>query len=81
MGAITVRRVSVGKMSAGVLFLGLAAFLVAFLHPAFALLAWPSLFGGLLVAGLLWRRQGRSSHPTVSHLAQDPEEGKPIEPR
>ncbi len=60
--------------------MGLAAFLVAFFPPGFAVLAWPSLIGGILAAALLWRRHGRSTHPTVSHLAQDSQEEEPIDP-
>ena len=81
MGAITVRRDVGGKMSAGVFVLGIAAFLLGFVHPGFFPLAWISLLGGALIAVLLWGRNRRSSHPTVSHLAPDPDEGKPIEPR
>ena len=81
MGAITVRRDVVGKMSAGVLVLGIAAFLLGFVHPWFFPFAWISLLGGALIAVLLWAGSRRSSHPTVSHLVPDPDETKPIEPR
>ena len=81
MGAITVRRAVVGRMSAAVFALGLAAFLLGFLHPFFFPLAWISLAGGALMAWVLWARHRRSSHPTISHLADDQGEGKPIHPR
>ena len=81
MGAITVRRTVVGRMSAAVLALGVAAFLLGFVEPGFFPLAWISLIGGASLAVVLWVKHRRSSHPTVSHLAADPDEARPIEPR
>ncbi len=81
MGAITVRRAVVGKMSAGVCLLGIAAFLLGFVHPGFFPLAWISLLGGAVIAVFLWAKHRRASHPTVSHLAPDPDENRPIHPR
>ncbi len=49
MGAITVRREVVGKMSAGVFALGVVAFLLSFVEPFFFPVAWISLVGGALV--------------------------------
>ena len=81
MGAITVRRSVVGKMSAVAFVIVIAAFVLGFVHPVFYPVAWLSLLGGALFAVVLWTRHLRSSHPTVSHLAPDREEGKPIHPR
>ena len=81
MGAITVRRAVAGKMGVGVFVLGIAAFLVSFFDPNFFPLAWFSLGVGALAAVLLSLRNRRLSHPTISHLAKDPEEDKPIHPR
>ncbi len=80
MGAITVRREVVGKMSAAVFALGVVAFLLGFVHPFFFPLAWMSLLGGALVGTVLWARNRRASHPTVSHLVRQPEERNPIQP-
>jgi Na+/H+ antiporter NhaD/arsenite permease-like protein len=81
VGAITVHRTVVGRMSAAVLALGVASFLLGFVEPAFFPLAWISLVGGAFLAVVLWLKHRRSSHPTVSHLAANPEEARPIEPR
>jgi hypothetical protein len=81
VGAIIVRRTVVGKMSAAVFALGISAFVLGFVHPFFFPLAWASFVGGGLLAVLIWSKNRRSSHPTVSHLADDPEEGRPIHPR
>ena len=81
MGAITVRRTVVGKMGAGVFALGIASFLLGFVDPTFFPVAWTSLLGGTVVAVVLWAKHRRSSHPTVSHLAPDPDEGRPIHPK
>jgi hypothetical protein len=81
MGAIIVRRTAVSKMSAGALGLGIGAFAMGFFHPGFFPLAWGSFIGGGLFAVLIWNRSRRSSHPTVSHLAEDPDERRPIHPR
>jgi hypothetical protein len=79
MAAITGFRSVVGKMSAGVFALGIAAFLLGFFHPWFFPVAWGSLLGGGGVAALIWNKHRRSSHPTISHLAEDPEEAAPIQ--
>ena len=81
MGAIIVRRTVVGRMSAAVFMLGVAAFLLGFVHPWFFPLAWASLIGGAVLAVLIWIKHQRSFHPTVSHLATDREEHEPIQPR
>jgi hypothetical protein len=81
VGAIIVRRTVVGRMSAAVFLLGVAAFLLGFVHPWFFPLAWASLIGGGVLAVFIWTSHKRSSHPTVSHLATDPDEKKPIQPR
>jgi hypothetical protein len=61
--------------------LGVSAFLLGFIDPGFYPLAWISLAGGVLLAVLLWAKHRRSSHPTVSHLAPEPEENKAIHPK
>jgi hypothetical protein len=61
--------------------LGLLAFLLGFFHPGFYPLAWISLLGGVAIAILLWAKHRRSAHPTVSHLAPDPEQNRPIQPQ
>jgi hypothetical protein len=82
MGAITVRRTVVGTMSALVFALGLAAFLLGFLHPFFYPLAWLSWLGGLVIAALLWLKHSRPSHPSLSHeLEVEPDDHRPIHPR
>jgi hypothetical protein len=81
VGAIIVRRTVVGRMRAAVFTLGVSAFLLGFVHPWFFPLAWASLIAGAVLAVLIWRNNQRSSHPTVSHLAADPDENKPIQPR
>jgi len=69
-----------GKMSAGLLGVALFAFLLSFFHSWFYWVAWTSLAGGALIGVMLWVKHRRSSHPTLSHLAPDPDEGKPIRP-
>ena len=81
MGAIIVRRTVVGRMSAAVFAMGIAAFLLGFVHPGFFPLAWASLLGGGVIAILIRISHARTSHPTVSHLSPGPEQGRPIEPR
>jgi len=81
VGAIIVRRTVVGKMSAAVFALGVASFALGFVEPFFFPLAWASLVAGGLLAVLIWSKNRRSSHPSVSHLADDPEESSPIRPR
>jgi hypothetical protein len=81
VGAIIVRRTVVGRMSAAVFALGVGAFLLGFVHPWFFPVAWASLFAGAALAVLIWRKHQGSSHPTVSHLATDPDENTPIQPR
>jgi hypothetical protein len=81
VGAIVVRRTVLGKMSAAVFALGISAFLLGFLEPFFFPLAWASVVMGGLLAAFIWGRNRRASHPTVSHLAEEPDESKPIQPR
>jgi hypothetical protein len=81
MGAIVVRRAVVGTMGAVVFVLGLFAFLLSFFEPGFYPVAWLSLLGGVVIAVLLWAKHRRSSHPTLSHLAPDSEDSRPIHPR
>jgi hypothetical protein len=81
VGAIIVRRTVVGRISAAVFLLGVAAFLLGFVHPWFFPLAWASLLGGGVLAVLIWTRHQRSSHPTVSHIATDSDESRAIQPR
>jgi len=81
MGAITVRRSVAGRMSGAVFALGVLAFVLAFFDPAFFPLAWASLIGGAILALALWIKHRRTSRPTVSHLAPDSDEKKPIQPR
>jgi hypothetical protein len=81
VGVIIVRRAVAGRMSIGIFAVGISAFLLGFIHPGFFLLAWISLFGGVVWAVLLGRSRPRSVHPTVSHLAPDPQQGKPTQSR
>ena len=81
MGAITVRRTVIGKMSAGVFAIGIAAFLLGFVHPTFFPFAWISLIGGALGAVVLWATHRRTSHPTVSHIPAGEDGGQPIHPK
>jgi hypothetical protein len=39
------------------------------------------LLGGLVIAILLGAKHRRSSHPTVSHLAPESEDSRPIHPK
>ena len=81
MGSITVRRDRVGKMSGVAFALGISAFLLGFVQPGFFPVAWISLGGGAVLAVALGARNRKLTHPTISHLAADPDEGKPIHPR
>ncbi len=77
--AIIVRRTAVGRMSLAVFVLGTSAFLLGFVDPFFFPLAWASLIGGAVLALVMFAKHRRASHPTLSHLADDPEkaEGAP----
>jgi len=68
-------------MSVAVFMPGLAAFLLSFVSPEFAPLAWPSLIGGGVLALLMGIKHKRAAHPTVSHLSPDPEKRRPIDRR
>lgn len=75
MGAISVRSTS-GAMGVVVFTIGAGAFLFGFVEPLFAPIAWVSLAGGVAAAVLRRDRNG-SRHPTISHLAVDPEATAP----
>lgn len=68
MGAILVRGAG-GRMGFVVFTIGIGAFVLGFVHPVFAPIALGSLAGGVAVAVALNARRGRSSRPTISHLA------------
>ena len=69
VGAIIVRRTVVGRMGAAVFMLGVAAFLLGFVHPWFFPLAWASLIGGGVLAVFIWRSR---SDPLIQRCRTSP---------